>query len=201
MTDLKLTLLQKSYFCKVYLIIKQYIDLFLAQDNNDVCYSEFPYVDIFKVADGLGIAAIKYAPPGSLGPNEHAWLDKENAVIYVNKDDSEEEQRFSIAHELFHFLFFRTDLLLKDVKLNPSQIKIVKKLTVLNEPNKKRGNDKRKVEQIADHFAANLLVPIERFSLWEDKQNSEIAKAFGVTEKCIWKRRGEVENELDYMLS
>jgi hypothetical protein len=54
-------------------------------------------------------------------------------------------------------------------------------------------------EEIADYFSANLLVPIERFVLWEDKLDDEIAAAFQVTEDCIKKRREEVELELEYL--
>jgi Zn-dependent peptidase ImmA (M78 family) len=54
-------------------------------------------------------------------------------------------------------------------------------------------------EEIADYFAANLLVPIERFMLWEDKQDEEIAAAFKVPVGCIIKRREEIELELKYL--
>ena len=55
-------------------------------------------------------------------------------------------------------------------------------------------------EEIADYFAANLLVPTERFMLWEDKTDKEIARIFRVTKKCIKKRREEeIENELYFI--
>jgi len=54
-------------------------------------------------------------------------------------------------------------------------------------------------EEIADYFAANLLVPIERFMLWEDKPDEEIAAAFKVPVECIKKRRDEIELELEYL--
>jgi hypothetical protein len=56
-------------------------------------------------------------------------------------------------------------------------------------------------EEIADYFAANLLVPTERFLLWEDKSDEEIAQAFSVTLGCIQKRREEIENELYFIFS
>lgn len=55
------------------------------------------------------------------------------------------------------------------------------------------------VEEIADYFAANLLVPTERFLLWEDKSDEAIAGAFNVTLGCIQKRREEIENELYFI--
>jgi hypothetical protein len=54
-------------------------------------------------------------------------------------------------------------------------------------------------EEIADYFAANLLVPAERFILWEDKSYKEIAKAFKVPKKCIKKRREEIQFEIDFL--
>jgi len=54
-------------------------------------------------------------------------------------------------------------------------------------------------EEIADYFAANLLVPIERFMLWEDKPDDEIAEKFKVPVECIKKRREEVALELEYL--
>jgi Zn-dependent peptidase ImmA (M78 family) len=55
-------------------------------------------------------------------------------------------------------------------------------------------------EEIADYFAANLLVPTERFILWEDETDEIIAKKFKVSVKCIQKRRCEIERELDFMI-
>jgi hypothetical protein len=54
-------------------------------------------------------------------------------------------------------------------------------------------------EEIADYFSANLLVPIERFVLWEGKPEKEIAAAFQVTDDCIKKRKEEVVLELEYL--
>ena len=54
-------------------------------------------------------------------------------------------------------------------------------------------------EEMADYFAANLLVPTERFILWEDKSDSEIAKAFKVSRACIKKRREEIKHELNFI--
>jgi hypothetical protein len=54
-------------------------------------------------------------------------------------------------------------------------------------------------EEIADYFSANLLVPLERFVLWEDRPDDEIAAAFQVPVACIIKRREEVALELEYL--
>jgi len=54
-------------------------------------------------------------------------------------------------------------------------------------------------EEMADYFAANLLVPTERFILWENKSDSKIAKAFKVPRTCIKKRREEIKHELEFI--
>jgi len=54
----------------------------------------------------------------------------------------------------------------------------------------------RELEDFFDRFAANLLVPANRFQLWEDSTDQEIARAFMVEEKCIKKRRLEVAHEI-----
>jgi hypothetical protein len=46
-----------------------------------------------------------------------------------------------------------------------------------------------------------LLVPINRFQLWENREDQEIADAFQVEEKCIIKRREEVQHELNILTS
>ena len=57
-------------------------------------------------------------------------------------------------------------------------------------------------EEIADYFAANLLVPTELLTMWEDKSNNKIAKAFKVSLKCIKRRRRyEIEHELNHITS
>ena len=53
-------------------------------------------------------------------------------------------------------------------------------------------------EELADYFAANLLVPTSRFLLWEDKSNRQIAKAFKVPIRCIKKRREEIQHEVNF---
>ena len=55
-------------------------------------------------------------------------------------------------------------------------------------------------EEIADYFAANLLVSTESLILWENKPNSKTAQAFKVPVKCIKKRKKyEIKHELDYI--
>jgi Zn-dependent peptidase ImmA (M78 family) len=108
--------------------------------------------------------------------------------ILVNNRDNPEKQRFSIAHEIFHFLMNEGDNLLAVARQGETWKK------------KHVNSDEAVDEEIADYFAANLLIPTERFVLWEDKPNEEIAHAFGVEVRCIQKRREEIEYELELMI-
>jgi Zn-dependent peptidase ImmA (M78 family) len=54
-------------------------------------------------------------------------------------------------------------------------------------------------DELADHFAANLLVPIYRFQHYLDKSDNELAGYFKVEEKCIKKRRKEIKAEMNVL--
>jgi len=245
---------------------------------DDVNYLDDPSVDIKAIAKENGIAVIP-VPPQDIN-YEHAVLDdtdKDNIIIKVNQEDSEEGQLFSTAHEMEHFFKKKADMLEKaDVFKNFDKVKknsilkeadtfknsdrlndlaarsggnykeavrILKKVkgtelvskcvaeTVTRNLGKKVSKDKAYVElakqvikntgsiqkknesfllnvinklydeEIADYFAANILVPTERFILWKNKSNKVIAKKFKVPEACISKRREEIKNELKFITS
>ncbi|AIR81881.1 ImmA/IrrE family metallo-endopeptidase [Staphylococcus epidermidis] len=65
----------------------------------------------------------------------------ENNVIFINKNHSENRQRFTIAHEIGHYLFKHND----NIKYRQEKYKY---------------NEKElKEERIANDFSANLLMP------------------------------------------
>ena len=175
-----------------YPLIKDLINNIFSNDNEN--YIENPMVDIESVAKKLGIKDIQYVSPSEINtkhPNAHAYIDLEQLIIYVNSTDRETKQRFSIAHEIFHA---KIELINED----GSTLKAVaRKGNTWKEKN--AGTYEAVGEDIADYFAANLLVPTDRFLLWEDKTSGEIAKAFGVEDKCIEARRIEIEHELRIM--
>jgi Zn-dependent peptidase ImmA (M78 family) len=248
---------------KIFSFVKGNADKILEEYTN-VCFSENPFVDIETIAKSVGIIDIQKVLPEDID-YEHAQL--RDKIILVNGEDPIEEQRFSIAHEIYHFMCtekeaarsvanpeleiwkshkrntgedldkeiatatskefgkFISGLIGKAISEKTEKIvfeKIGKKVfelmaknaakvreTISNETNfsifQEIVNAISEVifetvdEEIADYFAANLIVPTERFILWEDKQNKEIARAFKVAEDCIRKRREEIENELYFM--
>jgi len=169
-------------------IIKNYVNDLLGDGDG---YSYNPIVDVESLAKNIGINDIQYVPKEEIWkkyPNAHAYIDKENSIIYVRQDDNREKQRFSIAHEIFHYLFVLFNK-------NGSALSVVARQG--NTWKKENaGSEEAEGEDIADFFAANLLVPTERFILWDEKPDSEIANAFGVEERCIEIRKQEIDHEL-----
>ena len=257
---------------KNFTTIKKKVNELLSK-YDDVNYLDDPSVDIRAIATENGIAAIIPVPPQEIN-YEHAVLDdtdKNNVIIKVNQDDSEEEQLFSIAHELEHFLKKKADMLtnfdeaksnsiakeadtlknsdrLNDLAARSSgnykeMVKMLKKMKSLrpitlymaetvsrglgkyvgiekaytelakqvikninssqkkNEPFLIRITSSLYNEEIADYFAANILVPTERFMVWKNVSDKIIAEKFKVPETCIAKRREEVKNELKFITS
>jgi Zn-dependent peptidase ImmA (M78 family) len=245
-------------------IIKNNVDGIL-EENEDKCFSENPFVDIYAIAYRIGITAIIPVPAEKIN-YKHALL--KGSVIFLNMDDSAEEQRFSIAHEIAHFYLMKTKkfaffqyvatskegiptkarllidhqletiekhnvndivtdkslenvyeamaratsyIMGKNVSVKTAHAVYDKVLEAYSLILQKTIDDKVKdiiykalaetvEEEIADYFAANLIVPTERFLLWEDKTDKEIAQVFGVNENCIKKRREEeIEGELKYL--
>jgi uncharacterized phage-associated protein/Zn-dependent peptidase ImmA (M78 family) len=165
--------------------LKESVDLLIPQDE-DVIYSENPLVDIEAIAKKVGITNIQRVPQEAVF-NKHALLIETN--IYLKQEDSPEKQHFSIAHEIFHFLtrWLRSDVLQAVARQGETWKR------------NNTGSIEAVEEEISDYFAANLLIPTERFILWEDKPDDEIARAFGVEPRCIKKRREEIEMEIDLM--
>jgi Zn-dependent peptidase ImmA (M78 family) len=172
-------------------VIKRSVNDLLG-DGDD--YAKNPKVDIELLARKNGINDIQYVSPEKISekyPKAHAYIDEEKSIIYVSNNFNSEKQRFLIAHEFFHFLFI---LLNKD----GSALSVVtRRGNAWKQEN--AGSDEAVGEDIADFFAANLLVPTERFILWDEKTDSEIAAAFGVEEECIKKRRKEIGYELQFL--
>jgi Zn-dependent peptidase ImmA (M78 family) len=294
----------ENLYERIFFSIKNGVDRLLPYDE-DTCYSENPFVDIEAIAIDAGIKEIRRVPPTYIHKGktiivEYSLLIKENGeyIILVNKNKSKEEQRFSIAHEIEHYISLQVDkhnipwddyfpsfliaheiahsftktkkrpkseylprevviaarsdyfsrskdfevqqlrpnkvILRKAAEIIDGYVSFVlrkhisgKKIDVIFQQHfkpllKKNANPiirramrhdyiktelknalydaivETTEEEIADYFAANLLVPTEMFVLWEDKSDKEIARAFGVPIKCIAKRRKfEINYELE----
>jgi len=146
-----------------------------------------PLVDIEKIARACGVKDIEYVSPNELDGKHAVFRD---GIVKIDKTDAPGQRRFDLAHEVGHIVFnyFAETVSKKAARHGESR----KSELPLGE---------QEIEIFLDRFAANLLVPISHFQLWEDRENKEIAEAFQVEEKCIIKRREEVKHELNILTS
>jgi len=186
---MKLTQIEKIYDPKSFTAL---IDTLLTRFDSPKVFSEDPSVDIENIAKNVGINGIVYAPSEEFY-GTHAIL--EDAVLKINQSDSRAKQIFSIAHEIGHIVLGHIDIT-AEYKVARRGISGITELQKrLETENIVRTALLMEIiyEKTADFFAASLLVPLSRFLLWEDRPDADIAKAFGVEEKCIKERRKEVE--------
>jgi len=212
-------------FYSIYPEIKRLSSELLVLDGSDenTCYSKRPFVNARIIAEKLNLQVREV--PGKFIDNKHAVLIKEKGIILLNKSDNQGEQLFSIAHEIFHYIFWIDQLFLQNEKmaliaekkriwtkqLNNEELQDSKTLKKkLNNNYSERRFAAREFEEafekdiaiedeIADYFAANLLIPIERFILWVNKPEKDIARAFRVVDKSIEKRKTEIVFELELL--
>ena len=189
---------QIQQVCDIKIITALVDDLLTTYETSKI-YSENPSVDIYEIALSLGIEEIVEVPSEELDGN-HAIF--EDSKIKIDRNDSKEKQVFSIAHEIGHIVLGHIDITAEykvarqgTSKINELYDKILTESIINTELLQKLLEDR-----LADFFAASLLVPINRFLLLEDKSDTEIAKAFGVEEKCIVNRREEINDILPKLI-
>jgi hypothetical protein len=134
-----------------------------------------PPVDVAYCAEVAGIHAITYS---ELSERHSAFLMKRGPIVglIVNRKQPQVRQRFSIAHEIGHWVLER--------------IPETKELA----PVAARGRQYDEVERVCNFFAACLLMPRnwtrERFE-W-GLTNGELAKAFEVSTDAVRLRLREL---------
>lgn len=153
-----------------------------------------PKVDVKKLATDLKLTIKESCDL----QKDHARL--ENDTIFLRSDDTEEQKRFSIAHEIAHVRVGKG--IVVKVKGQYVTVRFEKKVAremnhtkVMNETHDR--SDVNLVEEALDYYAASLLLPSHIFSLFLDRENEEIAKLFAVPVKCVEKRREEIKSELE----
>lgn len=142
-------------------------------------------VDVEKIAEKLGLN-IEYKPyEGKFSGVLIRHGD--NATIGVNSQHHEHRQRFTIAHEIGHYLFHQGDLIIdKAISVNY------------------RGNDEHvnyQKEREANFFASELLMPTKLFlkeltkyqiDLNDEDQIKELATKFQVSQQAFMIRLSQV---------
>lgn len=132
-----------------------------------------PPVKVEKIANLLGFQVIKFDFPDIT--SAVIRIKGTSKVIGVNKNQVEVRQRFSIAHELGHYLSGHESFTHE------------KKIFV--DPDKKYLDPQHRQEEEADEFAAELLMP--KFMLQKDVLKlkldaSALAKKYNVSEQAMW---------------
>ncbi|MHB8858646.1 MAG: ImmA/IrrE family metallo-endopeptidase [Thermoleophilia bacterium] len=132
-----------------------------------------PPVDVNAVAKSLGFEVLPYDFPDDV--SAILMVEDGEQVIGVNKNHPEVRQRFSIAHELGHFISGHDDFAggnkyFKDGTFN-------------------YGDSQNRSELEANEFAAELVMP-EKF-LREDVINNglevpNLAKKYNVSQQALW---------------
>jgi hypothetical protein len=149
-----------------------------------------PPIDVRKIALLCGFDSIEFDDGGLSG--KHAAVN--NNIIYVNKNEPDVEQRFSIAHEIGHKILDGRKDTMENVARKGNHWKagvLLKELPVSGEE-----SETLLWEEIIDYFAANLLMPTCLFKEWSGQPDEVIAKKFNVSEKSLQKRRREIIQEL-----
>jgi Zn-dependent peptidase ImmA (M78 family) len=148
-----------------------------AKDILKIFGIDAPPIPLLDIVSSYGLN-ISYADFSDIprGNEIAGFIVLDENKIVVNEDDSPNRQRFTIAHELSHFI------------MHQKYIKNGKEYTVLlRRPLKNHKYSSE--EQEANCFAANLLVPIEILRNYSALPNSISASLFAVSEDVIKYRR------------
>lgn len=140
-----------------------------------------PPTDLMGLAADLGIR-IRYEPLGDLaGKIERiaAGTNQQQFIITLNSEHAENRQRFTLAHEIAHFIKHRKQLEAGDIVDNALY------RSLLPEP----------MEWEANRYAAQLLMPLSAMqSLWKEglREPADYAKRMGVSEQAAEIRLGQL---------
>lgn len=137
-------------------------------------------VPILKIAKELGLKIFK---TDDLADYQSGLIRKENGdyCIYVNQYHSPTRMRFTIAHEIAHYL---EHILPNNNRLPHNYVTLNRQL--INEDDK-QSEDYQKMEVEANKLAAKLLMPRNKFAeIWKDaKAIEEVALAFDVSVSAV----------------
>lgn len=129
-------------------------------------------IDIKKIANLLGFEIVPFDFPDTI--SAVIRINGVAKAIGVNKNHPETRQRFSIAHELGHYLSGHENFTHE------------KKIVV--DPERKYLDPQFRDEQEADDFAAELLMPesmLKKDALEKDIEISDLAKKYDVSEQAM----------------
>lgn len=131
-----------------------------------------PVVNVFDIAKAKGLDIIFVKMPDNMN-NVSGFFDPNTKRIYINSEEPPYRQAFTAAHELGHYI----------LEHEPDKYGVL--------PRFASPVDRDPIEQEANCFAANLLVPesmlkeaMEKYSLTENDLDL-LARIFGVSTGVI----------------
>jgi len=130
-------------------------------------------IDVNHIAEKLNINIILY--DFSDGVSGAFFKDHDNLMLGINKSHSEQRQRFTIAHEIGHYVLHSTEFLHYDTKK-------------LDEIYFRADNVSNQDEVEANHFAAELLMPEKLINKCIDNNIHSIeklAQRFNVSQNAM----------------
>jgi Zn-dependent peptidase ImmA (M78 family) len=143
-----------------------------------------------KIAIACGFERIELDDGSKSGKHAKA----SNNIIYVNRNEPEEERNFSIAHEIGHKILDPRKNIMRDVARKGNHWKA--DMLLKGSPISSEESETLLWEEAVDYFAANLLMPTHIFKDWSGQPDELIAEKFQVSEKSLRKRRVEIAREV-----
>jgi len=130
-----------------------------------------PPVNVYELASNYGVSVLHKPFPDEIR-DISGFIVFDTREIYVNAADSLHRRRFTVAHELGHWLLHETYL-----RENPE-------LGILARRPLGRKDD-NPLEQEANCFAANLLAPERMLARYKEENPNLVAEIFGVSPDVI----------------
>lgn len=146
-----------------------------------------PPIPVLEIAERSGVNVI-FANFGENADTVSGFCDFAKARIYVNAEDIEERQGFTMAHELGHWILHR-EIYRKNPDLYPV-------LPRFSEPDKSDP-----LEKEANKFAACLLVPARLLAPVRNAPSAALARIFGVSRSMMDWRLKNTESWQTKMMS
>lgn len=131
-----------------------------------------PPISPILIASSQGVNVVEMEMTSSF--NEVAgFIDIRGSRIVVNKNDPTNRQSFTIAHELGHYILHK-----QLIEADPEVYSVLYRKNNISD----KGNP---IEQEANCFAANLLVPLNILAKYQGLPISTIAILFRVSQDVI----------------
>jgi Zn-dependent peptidase ImmA (M78 family) len=144
-------------------LLTRHIELRASQLAEKYSSRKHVHVDVEEIAAKLGLQVAEH----DLGDNVSGvlYIDKGKGTIGYNKSESKQRRRFTIAHEIGHFLLHR---LANEIFIDKKEFKPMYR-------DEKSSTGEIQQEREANAFAAALLMPKDRLIRELNKMNIDLS--------------------------